>query len=160
MHRKSTAEQLREDVRDLIDAVVPEVESAVQTVAEKTPPLVSKSRAVAVEKGAHAAEALANRLPDNVLDRLPDTVADRLPQPHRRRRKGLLVLGLLGVLGAGFVAARRWQAGKSAAPSSPPPSYPRAVPEDGSGQDVHGTSATADPSDPLVEPRVDRSSPS
>ena len=34
MHRKSTAELLRDDLRDLVDAVVPDVESAVHNVAE------------------------------------------------------------------------------------------------------------------------------
>lgn len=144
MHRKSTAEQLRDDLRDLVDAVVPDVESAVHTIAERTPPLVREGRAVAVEKGSHAAETLSRRLsdipgalPGSVVDRLPDAVSDHLPQPRRRRRKALLVLGALGVAGVvGAVLARR-------ARGSDLSSYPRAVQEE------------ADPTDPLVEPRLD-----
>jgi hypothetical protein len=111
MHRKSTAELLRDDLRDLVDAVVPEVESAVHTVAEKAPPLIHHGRAAAVEKGTHAATALARRIPDPVLDRLPDAVSDRIPQPHRKRGRALMVLGLIGLLGAAAaVVARRRQA--------------------------------------------------
>lgn len=111
MHRKSTAEQLRDDLRDLVDAVVPEVESAAHAVAEKAPPLIHHGRAAAVEKGTRAAASLAQRIPDPVVDRLPDTVTDRLPQPHRGRGRMLLLLGALGVLGAGAaVVARRRQA--------------------------------------------------
>ncbi|TNM39475.1 hypothetical protein FHP29_11285 [Nocardioides albidus] len=152
MHRKSTAEQLRDDLRDFVDAVVPEVESAVHTVAEKAPPLINKGRAVAVEKGAQAATSLTSRVPDTVLDRLPDTVSDRLPQPRRKRGKAFLVLGAIGLLGgAAALAARRGQA-SSPAPSRPAPagpagsSYPRPVDSE---------TSEADPSDPLVEPRVD-----
>ncbi|WP_436701852.1 hypothetical protein [Nocardioides sp. BYT-33-1] len=148
MHRKSTAEHLRDDLRDLVDAVVPDVESAVHTITERTPPLVREGRAVAVEKGSHAAEALSRRLsdlpgalPSSVVDRLPDAVSDRLPQPRRRRRKALLVLAVLGLLGAaGALAARRAGATQQ---GSGPSSYPRPVEED------------LDPSDPLVEPRLD-----
>ncbi|GAA4099641.1 hypothetical protein ACFFOS_22425 [Nocardioides kongjuensis] len=111
MHRKSTAELLRDDLRDLVDAVVPDVESAVHNVAEKAPPLIHHGRAAAMEKGALAATSLARRIPDPVLDRLPDTVSDRIPQPHRRRGRALVVLGVLGVLGAAAaVVARRRQA--------------------------------------------------
>lgn len=140
MHRKSTTEQLRDDLRELVDAVVPDIESAVHAVAEKTPPLVHHGRAVAAEKGYHAASALARRIPDPVLDRLPDTVADRIPQPRRKRGRALLVLGAIGLLGIGAaLAARRSQGSRPAGPSS----YPRAVEED------------LDPSDPLTEPRID-----
>ena len=83
MHRKSTAELLRDDLRDLVDAVVPDVESAVHNVAEKAPPLIHHGRAAAMEKGALVATSLARRIPDPVLDRLPDTVSDRIPQPHQ-----------------------------------------------------------------------------
>ncbi|WP_408899287.1 hypothetical protein ACJ5H2_09300 [Nocardioides sp. R1-1] len=150
MHRKSTAELLRDDLRDLVDAVVPEVESAVQTVAERTPPLVHKGRAVAAEKGAHAAEMLSRHLPDQVVDRLPDAVSDRLPQPHRRSRKALLVLLTLGIAGiVGVMAAKRRKgSGPTHAAPSSAPSYPRAVEEE------TDTSGSLDPSDPLVEPRV------
>lgn len=111
MHRKSTAEQLRDDLRDLVDAVVPDVESAVHNVAEKAPPLIHHGRAAAVEKGTLAATSLARRIPDPVRDRLPDTVTDHLPGPRRRRGRALLVLAVLGLLGAaGAVAARRRQA--------------------------------------------------
>lgn len=109
MHRKSTAEQLRDDLRDFVDAVVPDVESAVHTVAERTPPLVHQGRAVAMEKGQQAAEVLARRLPEPVLDRLPAPVADRLPQRRRRRGRALVLLAGLGLLGTAvaLVARRR-----------------------------------------------------
>jgi len=147
MHRKSTAQKLGEDLRDLVDAVVPDVESAAHTVAEKAPPLLRESRAAAVEKGTHAAEALARRLPDPVVDRLPDTVADHLPRSRRRGRKALFVLAALGLVGVvGALAARRQQARPTHAADPSP--YPRAVEED-----------ELDPSDPLVEPRVDGTQP-
>ncbi|MDQ6527150.1 hypothetical protein RB608_26285 [Nocardioides sp. LHD-245] len=144
MHRKSTAEKLRDDLRDLVDAVVPDVESAAHTIAERTPPLVREGRAVAVEKGTHAAESLSRHLsdipgalPSSVVDRLPDAVTDHLPRPRRRRRKALLVLGALGLIGvAGAVVARRGRASDLS-------SYPRAVEED------------VDPADPVVEPGLD-----
>ncbi|MCR1783123.1 hypothetical protein KVF89_11320 [Nocardioides carbamazepini] len=153
MHRKSTAEKLRDDLRELVDAVVPDVESAVHTIAERTPPLVREGRAVAVEKGTHAAETLSRRLsdipgtiPSSVVDRLPDAVSDHLPQP-RRRRKALLVLATLGLVGAaGAVASRRRRGSEQ---RTGPASYPRAVEEDVDAVDA------VDPTDPLVEPRID-----
>lgn len=150
MHRTSTAQDLRGDLRDLRDAVAPHLESAVHTVAERTPPLIDKGRAIALEKSSialersgHAAEALARRIPDQVTDRLPDSVADRLPQPRHRVRKTLLTLAAVGLVGAAAAIAARSLQGSGAPPRTAPTPYPRPV------------EADVDPSDPLVEPRAD-----
>ncbi|AIY17798.1 hypothetical protein GUY44_07260 [Pimelobacter simplex] len=121
MHRTSTAQDLADELRDLVDAVSPSIESAAHAVVEKTPPLIEKSRTLTREKGAQLAGALADRIPDPVVDRLPDAVSDRLPSHgHGKRRKLLLLAGLGAVGAAVFVAIRRSQV--------PPPQHePRAT---------------------------------
>jgi len=127
MHRTSTAQDLADELRELVDTVTPSIEAAAHAVAEKTPPLIDKSRALTREKGAQLAGALAERIPDPVVDRLPDRVTDHLPtQQHGRRRK-LLMLAGLGLIGAAaFVAMRRMQAQQSQ-PEPRATTYPRAA---------------------------------
>ena len=85
MHRTSNAhtaliddlrdvkDDLRDELRILVDTVAPHVESAAQGVAQ--------------------------RLPDTVVDRLPDTVVDRLPIKRSHRGRNLLILAGIGALG-------------------------------------------------------------
>ncbi|MFC5730180.1 MULTISPECIES: hypothetical protein [Nocardioides] len=168
MHHKSGKHDLQRELHNLVDVVAPRVESAVNTVAEKTPPLVDKGRTVAgtvadrgrivaIEKGA----LLAEHLPDNVVDRLPDTVVDRLPVRRRSRGKKLLLMGLIGgLVAAGVAAARRsgMLGGKSTA--GPRESYtpPRTTGSDtgttSTGPTSTETPSKTDPSDPLAEPGI------
>lgn len=127
MHRRSTAQDLADELRDLVDAVSPSIESAAHAVAERTPPLIDKSRTLTREKGAQLAGALADRIPEPVVDRLPDRVTDHLPSHGHGRRRKLLLLAGLGAVGAAiFVAVRRAQV----PPPQPEPratTYPRAA---------------------------------
>ncbi len=169
MHRKSATHDLRDDLKGLVDSVAPSVEAAVHTVAEKAPPLLEKGRTVAVERGSQLAgrgvqlagtlgENLGERLPDNVVDRLPDRVVDHLPVKRRRRgRKLLLIGGLAAVAAAAAYVARKAQGGDAGHEAA----YPRPVPAQDGPVSTGPTSATTtdpiaegDPSDPLVEPRL------
>ncbi|WP_418058901.1 hypothetical protein [Pimelobacter simplex] len=101
MPRTSTAQHVADELRDLVDAVSPTIESA--------------------------AHALADRIPEPVVDRLPDAVTDHLPSHGRGRRRKLLLLAGLGAVGAAvFVAIRRSQV---PAPQHEPraTTYPRAT---------------------------------
>lgn len=140
MHRKSSTH----DLRDLLDAVGPKVESAIQTVSEKAPPAIDKGRAAATAHGTHLAGAVADRLPDSVIDRLPTSVVDQLPTNRRGRGRKLLLLGLFaGLLGAAAVA-RRAKASEPEVHRTPTPT-PRPAPAD----------VLTDPVDPIVEPPLD-----
>jgi hypothetical protein len=166
MHHRTGKLDLQRELHQLVDTVAPRVESAVNTVTEKAPPLIDRGRTaasdaahrgkvVAVEKGT----LLAGRIPDDVVDRLPAPVADRLPVKRSGRGKKLLVLALVGgAVAAAAAAVRRSQQSGSAAHRSTPAPPPR--PTD-AGPVSTGPSTTTpeasdqlDPSDPLVEPRV------
>lgn len=168
MHHKSGKHDLQRELHNLVDAVAPRVESAVNTVTEKTPPLVDKGRTVAgtvadrgrtvaIEKGA----LLAEHLPDNVVERLPDSVVDRLPVRRRSRGKKLLLLVLFGgLIAAGAAAARRsgMLGGKPAAgphetytPPRTTGTHSTGTTTAGSTSDTPETPSETDPSDPLAE---------
>lgn len=134
MHRKSSTQ----DLRDLLDAVAPRVESALHTVAEKAPPAIEYGRAAAVEHGSHLAEALADRIPDSFVDRLPDRVVDHLPISRPRRGRKLLLVGLAAAVAGGAAVAARRSRGSSAGEHRTATPRPTPVEE---------------PSDPLGEPQ-------
>lgn len=140
MHRKSSTH----DLRDLLDAVGPKVESAIQTVSEKAPPAIEKGRATAAVHGTHLAGTLADRLPESVVDRLPDSVADQLPTNRRGRGRKLLLLGLFAGLVGAAVVARRAMASEPEVHRTPPPTPPPAP-----------VDVLTDPVDPTVEPPLD-----
>lgn len=163
MHHKSGKHDLQRDLHQLVDTVAPRIESAVTTVAERTPPLIEKGRTlageaaqrgkvVAVEKGT----LLADRIPDDVVDRLPDRVSDRLPTKRRGRGKKLLLLAILGAAVAAVAAKRRSQpsggSGRHQAPT-PPPADAGPV-STGPTSTTSEPTGQADPSDPLVEPHI------
>ena len=86
MHRSSNAHTaLIDDLRDVKEDLRDELKILVDTVAPH------------VESAAHG---MAQRLPDPVVDRLPDVVADRLPIKRSHRGRNLLILAGLGALGA------------------------------------------------------------
>ena len=174
MHHKSGKHDLQSELHQLVDVVAPKVEFAVDTVTEKATPLVEQGRAVAgtvagrgrtvaVEKGT----LLAERLPDSVVDRLPGAVVDKLPVRRRGRGRKLLLLGLLGgVAVAGVAAARKsgmlggssGRHGGSSQASQSQGSTSSSGPATGTTTGPTTMTSEAvdqpDPSDPLVEPRV------